>query len=393
MATTETRERSRALFDRAVAVLPGGNTRTTLFVPPHPPYAAHGEGYTLVDADGRRLLDLHANYTSLVHGHAHPALVEAAADAVRAGSSFGLPTEAEVELAETLCERVSAVERIRFTNSGTEAVMMAIRAARAFTGRPRVLRFDGAYHGTYDAVVSDLSPGVTDGVRGDVTCTPFDDPDAFVRAMDAHGSELACVLLDLMPNRAGLRRASRAFARLVREETHRRGILLVLDEVITFRLARGGLHERYGVEADLVTFGKIIGGGFPVGAFGGRADVMAVFDPTREPHVPHGGTFSANPVTMRAGLAALGLLDQPEIDRINALGERLRGELGRLGLDVAGSGSLLQIVPGALQEDLWWRLYEAGVLVAPNGLATISTPMDEGAIEEVIACVARALAA
>lgn len=376
--------RSRTLFERARAVLPGGNTRTTLFIPPHPPYAARGEGYELVDLEGHRLIDLHANYTALVHGHAHPALVAAATEAVRDGSAFGLPTEAEIRLAETLRERVSTVERIRFTNSGTEAVMMAIRAARAFTGRPAVLRFDAAYHGTYDAVLPSSSRGITDGVRAESTGLPFADEDRFRTAVAEREGELACVLLDLMPNRVGLAAASQAFAELVRAETRRCGALLIVDEVITFRLGYGGLHEAYGLEPDLVTFGKIIGGGFPVGAFGGRADVMDVFNPAREDHVPHGGTFSANPVTMRAGVAALELLDHGEIARINALGDRLRQGLEAAGFDVVGRGSLLQIHGGENQRELWWRLYEAGVLVTPNGLTCVSTPMDEDVIDDAV---------
>jgi glutamate-1-semialdehyde 2,1-aminomutase len=382
-----TEKRSDALFERARAVLPGGNTRTTLYLPPHPPYAARGEGYELGDVDGHRAIDLNANYTALVHGHAHPAVVAAATEAVREGSCFGLPTEAEVELAEALCDRVAALERLRFTSSGTEAVMMAIRAARVATGRPGLLRFEGAYHGTYDAVATETSPGVPDGVRGDVAVVPFDDEAAFLAALEERGDDLACVLFDLMPNRAGLRQASEGFAALVREETRRRGIALIVDEVITFRLSYGGLQERYGIEADLVTFGKVIGGGFPIGAFGGRADVMAAFDPSGPGHVPHGGTFSANPVAMRAGLAALQLLDREAIERVNALGDRLRAELRDLGLEMVGRGSLLQV---AVERADWWRLYEAGVLFAPNGLGAVSTVMDDAVVDEVVARVARA---
>ncbi len=379
------------LFERARQVMPGGNTRTTLFIPPHPPYAARGAGFELTDVDGRRLIDLHSNYTSLVHGHAHPAVVAAAVDAVSDGTCFGLPAEPEIELAETLCARVRAVERIRFTNSGTEAVMMAIRAARAFTGRPGILRFAGAYHGTADAVASDTSPGVPERTSVDVHVVPFDDEQAFLAALAERGDELACVLLDLMPNRTGLRQASPAFAARVRAETARRGILLVVDEVITFRLSHGGLQERYSLSPDLVTFGKIIGGGFPIGAFGGRADVMAVFDPSRPTSVPHGGTFSANPVAMRAGRVALSLLDESEIERINALGDRLRAELVALPLEVVGRGSLLGITAVRDEPRLWWRLYEAGLLVAPIGLATVSTPMDEPVVDEIVERFAVAL--
>ncbi|MDQ3866835.1 MAG: aminotransferase class III-fold pyridoxal phosphate-dependent enzyme, partial [Actinomycetota bacterium] len=372
-------------------VMPGGNTRTTLFIPPHPPYASRGAGFEVTDVDGHRLIDLHANYTSLVHGHAHPAVVAAAVDAVSDGTCFGLPTEPEIELAETLCERVRSVDWIRFTNSGTEAVMMAIRAARAFTGRPGVLRFAGAYHGTADAVASDTSPGVPEGTSADVHVVPFDDEQAFVAALAERGDELACVLLDLMPNRTGLRQASPAFAARVRAETARRGILLVVDEVITFRLSHGGLQERYSLSPDLVTFGKIVGGGFPIGAFGGRADVMGVFDPSRPTSVPHGGTFSANPVAMRAGRAALSLLDESEIERINALGDRLRAELVALPLEVVGRGSLLGITAVRDEPRLWWRLYEAGLLVAPIGLATVSTAMDEPVVDEIVERFAVAL--
>jgi len=375
-------ERSEQLFNRARRVLPGGNTRTTLFIPPRPPYAARGEGYELEDADGHRVIDLHANYTSLIHGHAHPAIVATAGEALREGTAFGLPTEWEIELAEELCRRVGALERVRFTNSGTEAVMMAVRAARVFTGRSGLLRFDGAYHGTSDAVATDTSPGVPEAVSRDVVVIPFDDEEAFLSALDERGDELACVLLDLMPNRAGLRRASESFARLVREETARRGIVLVVDEVITFRLSRGGVQELYRIDGDLVTFGKIIGGGFPVGAFGGRAEIMEVFDPRGPSAVPHGGTFSANPVTMRAGLAALQLLDDPEIARLNELGERLLAGLREAGVEAVGRGSLLQLGTG---NESWWRLYDAGVLVAPVGLASISTPMDETVVDEILA--------
>lgn len=260
--------------------------------------------------------------------------------------------------------------------------MMAIRAARAYTGRPGLLRFDGAYHGTSDAVATDTSPGVPAAVGLDVAVVPFDDEAAFLAALDERGEELACVLLDLMPNRAGLRRASESFARLVRDETARREIVLIVDEVITFRLSLGGVQEVLGIVPDLVTFGKIIGGGFPVGAFGGRAEIMEVFDPRGPSAVPHGGTFSANPVTMRAGLAALRLLDEPEIERLNELGERLLAGLREAGVEAVGRGSLLQLGTG---QESWWRLYKAGVLVAPVGLAAVSTPMDESIVDEVLA--------
>jgi glutamate-1-semialdehyde 2,1-aminomutase len=376
-------ERSARHFADALAVMPGGNTRTTLAVAPHPPYARTGSGYELIDADGNVVIDLQMNYTALVHGHAHPAVTEAAIAAVREGSAFGLPTAHDVALAGRLGERMPALERLRFANSGSEAVMMAVRTARAFTGRDAVLRFAGSYHGTYDAALPAAAPGLTRAGRAELVTVPVGDAEAFAGAVDEHGERLACVLLDLMPNRAGLRPVPPELVALVRAETSARGILLVVDEVITGRLAVGGLQAAYGLQADLVTLGKVIGGGFPVGAFGGRADVMAVLDPRRPVPVGHGGTFSANPVSMRAGLAALDLLDAPAIERLNGLGDDLRTRLAGQGWDVAGRGSLLRVLDVAGNPDLWWRLYDAGVLLATNGLAALSTPMDAAAVEEV----------
>jgi glutamate-1-semialdehyde 2,1-aminomutase len=378
---------SEELYARAVECLPGGNSRTTLFVSPHPPYAAHGEGCLLVDADGHELLDLQGNYTALVHGHARTEIVEAAIEAVRDGSSFSLPTSHEVALAEELRRRVPSGERWRFTNSGTEAVMMALRLARLATGRSLVLRFDGCYHGTYDGALMPDTPGVPDAVSDQVISVPVGNAEAVTVALEQHGDRIACVLFDAMPNRAGLVPASHEFVRFLREQTERRGILLLLDEVITFRVAVGGIQSEYGLKPDLTTLGKVIGGGFPIGAFGGRADVMDLLDPRTAGHLVHGGTFSANPVSMRAGLASLELLTGSEIDRINGLGDRIRRELGDQGWKVTGWGSLLRIHvddPAAL----WWRLYGAGVMIAANGLAAVSTAIDDADIDRALAIFA-----
>jgi glutamate-1-semialdehyde 2,1-aminomutase len=370
---------SEQLYAAAVSALPGGNTRTTLFVPPHPPYARRGEGYWVEDEDGHRVIDLQNNYTALIHGHAHPSVTAAAVEALQDGSAFGLPTRWEIALAAELSARVPAGELWRFASSGTEAVMMAIRVARAATGRAAVLRFAGAYHGTYDAVVAADAPGV---VARDSVEVPVGDAEGLLAALDTFGPRLAAVVFDAMPNRAGLRPASHEFVELLRRETERRGILLIQDEVLTFRVARSGLHGLYGIRPDLVVLGKLIGGGLPVGAVGGREDVMARFDPRRDGAVGHGGTFSANPVTLRAGLAALAAWDDAAIDRLNALGDRLRETLAGQGWEITGRGSLLRVHvddPAAL----WWRLYRAGVLIAVNGLACLSTPMDQTVLDRV----------
>jgi len=374
---------ARALYERALRSLPGGNARSTLFVAPHPPYAARGEGCEIVDVEGRRVIDLQNNYTALIHGHAFEPVTSAAARALGEGAAFGLPTLAEIELAECLAERVGWAEQWRFAVSGTEAVMMAVRAARAATGRDGLLRFANCYHGGWDAVVRRGSHGVPAAAQGDVLTLALGDGDAFVAALDEHEGRLAAVLIDLMPNRAGLQPLEEPFVRLVREQTQRRGIALIVDEVITFRLAPGGLHSLYGVEGDYITLGKMIGGGLPVGAIGGRREYMDVFDPRRPDAVAQSGTFSANPVTMRAGLAALRSFGAADIERIDAFGERLRRGLRERGWSVAGRGSLLRI-SSQDPTGLWWRLYEAGVLIAGNGLVCTSTPMDERTIEQVL---------
>ncbi len=379
---------SDALYERALRRLPGGSSRSTLFVAPHPPYASRGERWRLFDADGRELIDLNGNYASLVHGHAFPPAVRAATAALAEGSAFGLPTAAEIELAELLAQRVPHAERWRFAGSGSEAVMVAVRAARAATGRDGLLRFEGCYHGSWDAVVPAGAPGVPLAAQRDVLSVPVGEESTFLDALERHGERLACVLLDLMPNRAGLRPVEPGFAGLVREETTRRGIALILDEVITFRLACGGMQETYGIVPDLVVLGKLIGGGLPVGAIGGRPELMGVFDPRTPEPVAHGGTFSANPVSLRAGLAALAALDADEIARINALGERLRAGLVELGFTATGRGSLLKVHVSDPPE-LWWRLYREGVLIAGGGLICVSTPMDDAVIDRVLAAFAR----
>ena len=375
---------SEALYARALARMPGGNTRSTLCASPSSPYVAHGSGCELEDVDGHRLIDLLGNYTALVHGNAHPAIVEAAAAAIQAGSCFGLPSAADVELAEHLHERQPSLQKLRFANSGSEAVMMAIRAARAWTGRDRILRFAGCYHGTYDAVASDGAPGRPAALEAEVISVPEGDAERFLAATEAHGGKLACVLMDLMPNRTGLVPASADLVRLVRQETERCGIVWIVDEVITFRLSHGGMQDFYEATPDLTVLGKIIGGGFPVGAFGGREEIMTVFDPRQPGAIDHGGTFSANPVTMKAGLAALSLLDREQIEKINNLGNRLRRELQGLGYEVNGRGSLLRIVGEVDMPGLWWRLYRAGVLVAHNGLMCVSSAMNDAVIDLVL---------
>ncbi|MGA9284775.1 MAG: aminotransferase class III-fold pyridoxal phosphate-dependent enzyme [Solirubrobacteraceae bacterium] len=382
---------NRDLYERARLRFPGGSSRTTLASVLPPPYAMRGAGAIVVDADGHETIDLHGDYSALIHGNAYAPVLAAARAALEEGSAFGLPTAAEVDLADCLAARIGWAERWRFTGSGSEAVMAAVRGARAASGREKVVRFADCYHGGWDALAKPGARGVPEGVRREVLTLPFADPSALVEAMDEHDGQVACVLLDLMPNRAGLRPLQPSFAQLVRSQTRKRGVALIVDEVITFRMAPGGMQELCGIEADIVTLGKLIGGGLPVGALGGRSEWMDVFDPSLPDGVALAGTFAANPVSMRAGLAALQDLDVSAIERIGVLGERLRHGLASMGYEVTGAGSLCKLHFTDLP-DLWRRLYGEGVLIAADGLVSVSTAMDEALIDHALELFGRVAA-
>ncbi len=416
--------RSQTLYTRARQSLPGGNTRTTVYMQPYPIYAASGSGCRVRDVDGNLLVDCINNFTALIHGHAHPALVAAAHAQIDQGTAFGMPTESEIELAEYLAERVPGIEHIRFTNSGTEAVMMALKAARAYTGRPKIAKVEGAYHGSYDYAETSLesgpenwgehapasvaySRGTPAGVLSDVVVIPFNDVQAAETILRRHGAELASVLIDPVPNRVGLIAASPEFLAMLRKVTSELGILLIIDEVITLRLGPGGAQKRLGITPDLTTVGKIMGGGFPVGGVAGRKEVMQVFDPSQgRPAVPHGGTFSANPMSMSCGLAAMKLLDDAAYAELDRKGENLRAALNAAFADAGvpgqatGVGSLLKLhlhdkpitnyrnaFPDAAQRAAMNKLNVAvlneGILMASYGLIALSTPMTDSDIAQI----------
>jgi glutamate-1-semialdehyde 2,1-aminomutase len=240
-------------------------------------------------------------------------------------------------------------------------------------------------------VVDPRAPGIPASVAAASVVVAQGDQSGFDEAMARHGQRIAAVIIDLMPNRAGLEPADHNFVEHVRAQTHARGVLLIVDEVITFRLGLAGLHKQYGIDPDLVTLGKIIGGGLPVGAVGGRQDVMAVFDPLADRHVGWGGTFSANPVTMKAGLVALEAFDGHQLEHLNALGADLRARLTASGVAISGYGSLLQIREPVDLKVLWWELYRAGVLAGTNGLLALSTPMSHEDIHTIADAVAYAV--
>ncbi len=346
---------SRALHDRAREVMPGGDTRTGTFHAPYPLFIADGAGCHLTDADGHRYLDTLYNFTSLLHGHAFPPVLEAIARQAARGTVHGTANALQVEMAETLGARVPSVERLRFCNSGTEATMGAIRAARAFTDRPAIMKMAGGYHGSHDPVAIAMSaaetgrpPGVTANTAADVVVGRFNDLTDTTTLIRDHRDRLAAVIVEPMLG-SGALVAERAFLDGLRQVTRDCGVLLILDEVITFRLGVGGLQQAFGVTPDLTSFGKIVGGGLPVGAFGGRADVMATFDPSRRGAIAHSGTYNGNATTLAAGLATLARFGEADVAAVNAGGEALRARLNAViaqsgaSAVVTGYGSLMQL--------------------------------------------------
>ncbi len=363
--------RSASLYTRALSSLPGGNSRTAVFREPYPIYIERGEGAYVWDVDGTRRLDLINNQSALVHGHSHPQIVKAVQAQVEKLTSVCAPTETEILLAEELCRRVRSIERVSFCNSGSEAVLFAIRAARAHTGRDIVAKVEGSYHGNIDAVEISVFPkpnqwgeagapqalpeglGIPAHVVENTLVLPFNDVDAARQLIRQHASQLACVVVDPAPPRLGFLEASDSFLEMLREETMRHGIVLIFDEVYAFRQSRGGAQGRRGIDADLTALGKLIGGGLPIGATAGSADILSVFDPRNGgARAGHAGTFNANPLSMAAGLAALDLLSDAEFAHLDALGARaregLRGALEDAGLPgtVNGAGSLLSMMIG-----------------------------------------------
>jgi glutamate-1-semialdehyde 2,1-aminomutase len=339
--------RSAAAFAAAQRHMPGGNTRTVLYYPPFPLSLAAGDGCYVTDIDGHRYIDTVSEQTAGMYGHSNPAIEAAVIEALKHGIVLGGPTAREAELAELLCDRFPALELVRFTNSGTEANLYALATARGITARPGVLAFEGSYHG---GVLSFGGYGSSLNVPFPYVMAPYNDIERTLALIDAHAAELAAVIMEPMVGSGGCIRATDAFVAAVREATDRHGIVLIFDEVMTSRLAPGGLHSVLGVTPDMMTVGKYLGGGLSFGAFGGRTDLMARFDPSRSDAFVHAGTFNNNVLSMAAGIAGLrDVLTPAESLRINAAGDRLRERMKRSLHDrgvpgsVTGYGSMMMV--------------------------------------------------
>jgi glutamate-1-semialdehyde 2,1-aminomutase len=350
MPASLTDTRSTELYQRALELLPGGvnsPVRAMRAIGRDPIFVSRGAGAELFDVDGNRYVDYVCSWGPLIHGHAHPDVLGAVIAAAEAGTSFGAPTAGEVELAAEISRRMESVDMLRMTSSGTEATMTALRLARAATGRERIIKFAGAYHGHVDGLLAQggsglathalpSSPGVPASAAAATTIVPWNDPEALLAATES-GEPLAAIIAEPLPANMGVVPAREGFLELLRERADASGALLILDEVISgFRVARGGAQELAGIQPDLTVMGKVIGGGLPAGAVGGRAELMRMLAPAGE--VYQAGTLSGNPLAVAAGLATLALLDDAAYLRLASFTEELAAGLREAAAGTGGHG-------------------------------------------------------
>ena len=400
--------KSRATLEAARKYMPGGDTRASIWFEPYPIWIDKAEGCRFTDVDGHEYIDFHNCYTTMILGHANPRVVAAVREQAAKGTALGALIPTVARWAELVCNWVDSVDKVRFGNSGTEGVMMALRVARSITGRDLILKTEGCYHGSYDPVVypSDAA-GISQSARQDSIIVPYNDKEAAEKAVLENKDRLAAVIVEGAMGAAGMIPPRDGYLEFLRKITAENGIIFILDEVISLRLAMGGIQSVYGVKPDLTTMAKIIGGGYPVGAFGGREDIMQQLSP--EVHrVHHAGTLNANPITAAAGVATMEQLDAAAIDHINRLGESfadgVRAVFKKLDIkgQVTGIGSLQNIhfsdrpvVDGkSAQEtnkDLLHLYYlaalERGLFSATRGLYVMSTPMTRKEIDTAVRAI------
>lgn len=427
MKVKQSTSQSGLLFKRACKVIAGGTTRTSVFFEPYARYIKEGKGARIWDVDGNEYVDFLNNYTTLIHGHAFAPVVEAIQRQASLGSCFAAPTENEIRLAEIICERVPSVEQIRFCSSGTEAVMFAVRLARAFTERPLVAKFEGGFHGTYDDVyvshkrsLDELGPvsepaciPESAGINADISkrtlVLPFNYLKETRELIKRFKHDLACVIIEPVIGAGGIIPARKEFLQALREITAECNVILIFDEIMSFRLGYGGAQGLYEIAPDLTVFGKIISGGVPLAAFGGRRDMMSLLDPRLgKPKVLQSGTFNGSAIATAAGVAAMEYWTREGIEYVNSLGKKLKNGLGevfrrnRLKAQVSGFGSLFNIHFNSDEivdyriaarsdvgksEKLFYGLLEQGYFIAPRGMLCLSSVMKDEDINGLIQAV------
>ena len=358
----------QGLYDEAKKYMPGGVSRNVLYRQPHAHYVSRASGCYVTDINGVERVDFANNIASLIHGHAHPAIIDAVTQQLHRGTAYTVGTEVEIDYARLLCDRIPSFDKLRFVNSGTEAVMAMIKAARAYTGKPKIAKAEGGYHGSYDfaEVSQSASPatwgeidapssvrhakGTPQSVLDHVVIIPFNDIERSINILNKHREDLACVLIDPVPHRIGNAPASQEFIQAMYDWTRANNALLCYDEVICFRVNYEGAQADYPVKPDLTSLGKIIGGGFPIGAFGGCAEVMNILDPGDAGfRFPLSGTFSANPISLTAGKVAMEMFDRKTVEKLNqttqiAINQVLEaGKIADIPMCITGRGSMFKV--------------------------------------------------
>ena len=424
--------KSKALWEEAKQYLPGGDSRNSIFWAPYPIFVDHASGCHVVDSDGVDRLDFIGTMTTLVLGHGPKPVLDAVENQMKHGVVYNAPNAHQIRLAKLLCERIPSFDLVRFTNSGTEATLNTIRAARAVTGKSKIAKVEGGYHGSHDQVSVSVrvnpakagershpnamaaTEGLGEGTLEQVVVIPFNETTIARETLESHKGELAAVIIEPMLGSVGMLPATTEFLTMLREFTAANGIILIFDEVISYRASSGGAQEYYGITPDMTSLGKIIGGGFSIGAFGGSKEIMDLYDPTQTggPRVAHAGTFNANPVTMLAGAATLEQLTPEVYRKLAEMTEYLRAGILKVGAEletpvqVTGLGSLFGIhftgeellgyrdiaaEDAAFRHQVFLGLLNEGILMAANLVGAVSTEIGEAEVDAFTAALRRVL--
>ena len=424
--------KSKGLWEDAKNYLPGGDSRNSIFWAPYPIFVDHASGCHVVDADGVDRLDFIGTMTTLILGHSPKPVVDAVRKQMEQGVVYNAPNAHQIRLAKLLCQRIPSFDLVRFTNSGTEATLNAIRAARAFTGKSKIAKVEGGYHGSHDQVSVSVrvnpakagersrpdalaaTEGLGEGTLEQVVVLPFNETEIARKILEENRNRLSAVIIEPMLGSVGMLPAATGFLTMLREFTADNGVILIFDEVISYRASMGGAQEYYGITPDMTSLGKIIGGGFSIGAFGGRKDIMDLYDPTAPggPRVAHAGTFNANPVTMQAGAATLEQLTPDVYRKLAELTEYLRAGILNVGAEletpvqVTGLGSLFGIhftgselvgyrdiaaEDAAFRHQVFLGLLNEGILMASNLVGAVSTEIGDAEIDAFTAALRRVL--
>ena len=424
--------KSKALWEEAKQYLPGGDSRNSIFWAPYPIFVDHASGCHVVDSDGVDRLDFIGTMTTLVLGHGPKPVLDAVENQMKQGVVYNAPNAHQIRLARLLCERIPSFDLVRFTNSGTEATLNTIRAARAVTGKSKIAKVEGGYHGSHDQVSVSVrvnpakagershpnamaaTEGLGEGTLEQVVVIPFNETTIARETLESHKGELAAVIIEPMLGSVGMLPATTEFLTMLREFTAANGIILIFDEVISYRASSGGAQEYYGITPDMTSLGKIIGGGFSIGAFGGSKEIMDLYDPTQTggPRVAHAGTFNANPVTMLAGAATLEQLTPEVYRKLAEMTEYLRAGILKVGAEletpvqVTGLGSLFGIhftgeellgyrdiaaEDAAFRHQVFLGLLNEGILMAANLVGAVSTEIGEAQVDAFTSALRRVL--